>query len=290
MEDLNNNNLVDIKDLNLMLKNWSDDLNTIKNKIIDNWGKIINNKGVFVSHSGNDNNSGTFFSPVQTLSKAIELANNSDIIYLRGEANNNIYYFEEEDIDKSVTITKYGNENPVIDGTKTVRELTDDLEWKLENQTIIDDNNVQQTVTLYKIILKENTKVWQCFHNREEVMGARYPSAQWRDNSVYEINSSERPTRWCWGYNNVEADATAPYDNGEIIDYPHDNINLRLFVDKVTTINANFTLKDALIHLNVGSYRSYTKSVNSTTLETNGDIKLTYDPTKEWKKKHHHFY
>ena len=291
MEDLNNNNLVDIKDLNLMLKNWSDDLETIKSNIIKNWGKKHNKKGIFVSHTGNDNNNGRFFSPVKSLSKAIDLSNNGDIIFLRGKANNNLYYFEEEGINKSVTIKKYGDENPVIDGTKTVRELTDATGWtKLENQTIIDDNNVQQTVTLYKITLKADTKVWQCFHNREEVMGARYPSAQWRDNSVYEINSSERPTRWCWGYYTFPSELSKQYNNGEIIDNPHDNINLRSFVDTVTKINANFTLKDALIHLNVGSFRSYTKSVNSMDTQTDGVIKLTYDPTEEWKTKHHHFY
>ena len=147
-------------------------------------------------------------------------------------------------------------------------------------------------MTLYKIKLKENTKVWQCFHNREEVMGARYPSAQWRDNSVYEINSSERPTRWCWGYNSIPSGSTAPYENGVIIDYPYDNdnINLRSFVDAQPS---GFNLDGALIHLNVGSFRSYTKVVKSTNLETDGEIKLiklTYDPTKEWKTKHHHFY
>lgn len=45
MEDLNNNNLVDIKDLNLMLKNWSDDLETIKSNIVKNWGKNIIKSG-----------------------------------------------------------------------------------------------------------------------------------------------------------------------------------------------------------------------------------------------------
>ena len=60
MEDLNNNNLVDIKDLNLMLKNWSDDLETIKSNIVKNWEK--HKKGIFVSHTGNDNNNGRFFS------------------------------------------------------------------------------------------------------------------------------------------------------------------------------------------------------------------------------------
>ena len=44
MEDLNHNNLVDIKDLNLMLKNWSDDLETIKSNIVKNWGKNIKKK------------------------------------------------------------------------------------------------------------------------------------------------------------------------------------------------------------------------------------------------------
>lgn len=282
MEDLNLNGLVDIGDLNILLKNWDDSLENILNNIESNWGNKIQ-KNIFVSPSGNNNNSGSFISPVRTLEKAIELANNDDIIYLRGVADDNLHYFEKTTINESVTIKKYGDENPVIDGTKNVRELTDATGWtKLENQTIIDDNNIQQSVTLYKITLRVNTKVWQCFHNREEVMGARYPSAQWRDNSVYEINSSERPTRWCWG-------STAPYENGEIIDYPHDNdnINLRSFVDAQPS---GFNLDGALIHLNVGSFRSYTKRVNSMDTQTDGVIKLTYDPTVTWKKKHHHFY
>ena len=292
MNDLNRNKLIGIGDLNILLKNWNSEFTDIKNDIVNNWGNSSDSGVIFVSLDGNDDNNGSIISPVKTLTKAIELANDNDTIYLRGKDDQRHHYFDETNVNKSVTITKYKDESPVIDGTKSLRDLTDHDGWtKLENTPIINDNNTLESVTLYKIKLKKGTRVWQCFHNRDEVISARYPSAQWRDNSVYAINSSERPTRWCWGYDKIVSGSNPPYENGEIKDYFHDNINLRTFVDSIrNNIISDFTLQNALIHLNVGSFRSYTKTVKSMNIDTPEEIKLTYDPTEEWKTKHHHYY
>ena len=52
-----------------MLKKLSDDLETIKSNIVKNWGKKHKKKGIFVSHTGNDNNNGRFFSPLKVFQR-----------------------------------------------------------------------------------------------------------------------------------------------------------------------------------------------------------------------------
>ena len=103
----------------------------------------------------------------------------------------------------------------------------------------------------------QSQKGKELFHNNKEIMNARYPSAQWTDDSVYSIDNNERPLKWCWGYySKPDQNDENYYDKGEIIDHPHDNdnINLRDFVDKQTIINSNFTLKDSLANLKRASY------------------------------------
>ena len=52
------------------------------------------------------------------------------------------------------------------------------------------------------------------FNNREEIINARYPSAQWNDDSVYDLSN------WCHGYYNKPQESDPfYYDNGSIIDY-----------------------------------------------------------------------
>ena len=52
------------------------------------------------------------------------------------------------------------------------------------------------------------------------------PSAQWKDDSVFDIN------KWGHGYYNYSdvAGTIRDYDNGEIVDIPHNDINLYDFV------------------------------------------------------------
>ena len=46
-----------------------------------------------------------------------------------------------------------------------------------------------------------------------------------------------------------------------------------------------------MINLNVGSFRTYTKLVNSQSLDSgNNVIRLSYDNVATWKTKHHYYY
>ena len=323
MEDINRKSNIDINNLNKILNNWSNEYQPLVENIKSKWGRKINKKAIFVCKRGgvdDGNVNGTVFNPVRTISKAQELANHGDVIVLRGQDGFNEHYFDETNITKQIMITNFPQETPILDGTKSVKDLrlNDATNWELETKNIVRDDNVKQVVSLYKIKLKAGTRVWQCFHNREEIINARYPSAQWNDDSVYEINSDERPTRWGWGYDKNDPEYYDVYNPGEIIDHPHDQINLRTFVEKQQEENSSFTINDALINVNVGSFKTYTKKVIKTDLLPSNKIKLTYfnqapepepepepyetnEPEPEqqpklweddhlWKTKHHHYY
>ena len=46
-----------------------------------------------------------------------------------------------------------------------------------------------------------------------------------------------------------------------------------------------------MINLNVGSFRTYTKLVNSQSLDSSNEvIRLSYDNVITWKEKHHYYY
>ena len=56
-------------------------------------------------------------------------------------------------------------------------------------------------------------------------------------------------------------------------------------------IDNNFDVSGSLINLNIGSFKSYTKIVNSSVLDNASNyIRLTYDPVQLYKTKHHYYY
>ena len=59
--------------------------------------------------------------------------------------------------------------------------------------------------------------------------------------------------------------------------------------DFVTTqqgIDVSFTTSGSMINLNVGSFRTYTKLVNSQSLDSSNEvIRLSYDNVTAWKRK-----
>ena len=247
----------------------------------------------YVSINGNDDiGNGSIDNPYRTLSKALIESSEYDIIYIRAGQ----YNFNEINISKNyITIKAYLNEIVILDGTKDINELRyDNTNWTSELTNIIKDDNTTESVTLWKIRLEDNTDIWQLFYNREEVINARYPSAQWSDNTIYEINEDERPTKWCWGYEKLNSsNILDDYEKGNIIDHPHDNINLKTFVETCQNLNPNFTLVDSIIHLNVGSFKTYTKKVNNVSInDSDNYIKLNYNFSdgELWKTKRHHFY
>ena len=140
------------------------------------------------------------------------------------------YEMNEIRINKTVNLSGFRNENVVIDGTRSIDNLKDngnEGNWQLMSRQVVNDSNEIETISVYRIKLKSNVKVWQLFHNRAEIMNARWPSAQWIYDGVFNKD------RWGNGYTNYsDVEGTInDYVNGEIVDIPGNN-NLYEFVQK----------------------------------------------------------
>tara|TARA_B100001287_G_scaffold59843_1_gene47950 strand:- start:920 stop:3076 length:2157 start_codon:yes stop_codon:yes gene_type:complete len=264
----------------------------------------------FVSNSGSNDitTTGAENDPFQTLNYAISRITDQDVIYFRTGS----YIFDEQEITNSnISIIGYNGENVTFDGTRPISDLADPSvnggEWQTHTTDIVTDTNqVISGKTIYKIKLNSTAEVWQLFHNRNEVINARYPSAQWTDESVYTFNN------WGHGYYNILSNGNIVdgsgnvlgngtgsayyYDNGEIVDVAHSfsgsySASLYDFTTAQQGIDPSFDISGSLINLNVGSFKTYTKVVNSQSLDnSNNLIRLSYDPVALWKEKHHYYY
>ena len=86
-------------------------------------------------------------------------------------------------------------------------------------------------------------------------MNARYPSAQWTNDEIYD-----RVNHWGHGYYDKNTNGNIPYVNGELIDYSNSKIDLYNFVTNIkNNIDNNFDLSGCIANLNVGSYKTYSK-------------------------------
>ena len=259
----------------------------------------------WVSNSGTDNasTSGDVDNPFQTLNYAISRITNQDRIYFKSGS----YEFDEKEITTNgLSIRGYNGEKVIFDGTKPISDLTDTAvnsgNWQTHTTDIVTDSNqVVNNKVIYKVKLKSDVEIWQLFYNRNEVINARWPSAQWTDESVYDFN------KWGHGYYDINnsgdiLDATGSvlgsgtgshyyYDNGEIVDVAHNSASLYGFVTAQQGLDSTFSVTGSLVNLNVGSFRSYTKVVNSQSIDsTNNVVRLSYDNVATWKEKHHYYY
>ena len=264
----------------------------------------------FVSNDGTDDVSvsGDINNPFQTLAFARSQITNQDTIYFRTGS----YEFDEEEITNAgLSIRAYNYENVTFDGTRPISDLADSSvnggQWSTHTTNIITDTN--QTLsnkTIYKIKLNSNVEIWQLFHNRDEVINARYPSAQWSDETVYNFNN------WGHGYYEYKGNGNITnisgsvlgngtgshyyYENGEIVDVAHIfsgsfSASLYDFVTAQQGLGNGFNVTGSMINLNIGSFRTYTKLVTSQSLDSTNDvIRLSYHPVSSFKTKHHYYY
>ena len=258
-----------------------------------------------MSNTGTDDVSttGEINDPYATLDYALQQVTNQNTIYFREGS----YEFDEKEITNTgLSIQSYNNENVTFDGTRPIEDLKDTNvnsgNWEAYTTTIVTDTN--QTInnkTLHRIKLRDDVEIWQLFHDRNEVINARFPSAQWDDETVYNR------ANWGHGYydiisngdikdgsGNVLGNGTSSpyyYENGEIVDVAQSGKSLYDFVTARQAIDPAFDLTGSLANLNVGSFRSYTKKINSQTLDAvNNLIRLSYDNVATWKEKHHYYY
>ena len=262
-------------------------------------------KSYYVSNSGTDgvSVSGNVSAPFKTLNYAISRITDQNTIYFADGS----YEFDEQTISTTgLTLQAVNSGNVTFDGTTAIYDLADTSvnngNWQTHTANIVTDANVTiNNKTIYKVKLNSNVEIWQLFHNRNEVINARWPSAQWSDESVYSFDN------WGHGYydykNNGDIEDSNGtvlgngvsshyyYDNGEIVDVAHNNISLYNFVTSQQALSNTFTLANSIVNLNVGSFKSYTKVVNSQTLDSaNTVIRLGYDNVDLWKTKHHYYY
>ena len=243
---------------------------------------------LYISNNGTDDNNsnGSISKPFKTLSYAlINRTNEQQIIFLQGS-----YEIPTQDINVDGLIIKSNNnDKDIIDGTKSINDLKDDnSEWIKVNHKVSSENgNSTIDTVVYKIKIKDNTNIWQLFSDRVEIINARYPSAQWNDESVYDVSN-----HWGKGYTDKNTNGNIPYVNGEIIDYSSSKIDLYSYVKNITdNIDSSFDLTGAIANLNVGSYKTYSKVLTGTVIDdTQKTIKLTYPLVDLWKEKHHHYY
>ena len=81
-----------------------------------------------------------------------------------------------------------------------MKDDSSDGVWSEYVTTIVsDDNQIINNKRLYRIKLKDNVEIWQVFYKRKEIINARWPSAQWNDDSVYNWNN------WGHGYYDIKS-------------------------------------------------------------------------------------
>ncbi|MCA9924310.1 MAG: right-handed parallel beta-helix repeat-containing protein, partial [Anaerolineales bacterium] len=74
-------------------------------------------QAIYVAPNGNDNWPGTIDQPLQTIQKAIDLAQAGDMVYLRGgQYVEKIRIQKSGTVDQPITVAAFPGENPVIDG------------------------------------------------------------------------------------------------------------------------------------------------------------------------------
>ena len=100
---------------------------------------------------------------------------------------------------------------------------------------------------------------------------ARWPNANFDDGSVWDKENH-------WAHGTMDQSQEPAYENGILIDKPHGNVDLS---------SIGFSVVDAIAILNVGSFRTWTRKIN-----THSGSMITYDPVpeNEWKVKHHDYY
>ena len=205
----------------------------------------------YVSPNGSDENSGTIGAPFQTIQHAADLMQTGDNCYLRSGT----YHEEIEIINLNgnssdlITFTNYQDETVILDGTIPITSS-----W-----TVHDGN-------IYKTTLTED--IWQLFVDGEEMVMARWPNAGFDDETIWDQEDH-------WAHGDEDSGS-----NGVMVDDPHDDVNLA---------NSGIDMTGAIGILNVGSFRTWTRFVNS---HGAGNNTFTYDPVAEsaYRTKHHYYF
>ena len=219
-------------------------------------GLVLSFFGVFaqsnyyVSKSGSDTNIGSEFYPFRTLTKALNSF---------GVSGGNCFikqgtYHESITIDgkNNITIQPYNSDVVILDGTV---EISTSWTQSSENSSI------------YETTLSQD--IWQLFIDDKQQVMARWPNAQFIDdsddsNSIYNLDT--------WAESDVALDSNGIMND---VSFPDDLAS--------SGINA----QGALAIANVGSWKTWVVPITS---HTSGSSVFNYEPAPTYLDKHHYYY
>ena len=217
------------------------------------------------STSGGDNgNVGSLAAPFETLAYAIEQLSAGDILYLREGTYRETITIDEDGTSSSlITIQNYNNEVVTIDGTTNISGT-----WS----TVDDLSGVFQ--------LTYNGDITQLFVDDEPMVNARWPNAQFYDDSIFSHST------WAEG---DEGDNSNP-----------NSVAGSLQIDEDIHNPGSLNLQNSIGILNIGSFKTETVQITDHTQNVGADDVITYTHNTSssddsvykttYKDKHHYYY
>ena len=221
-----------------------------KKKIIS-WGLVFCVLGAFaqsdyyVSVSGNDLNTGSASSPFKTISKALNSIGTSggNCFIMEGTYHESVVIEGKNNI----TIQPYNNDVVILDGTIEISTT-----WTQSPES----NSIYETTL--------NQDIWQLFIDDEQQVMARWPNAQFIDESIYNLDF--------WAKSDVTLDT-----NGTMNDISSpENLG-----------SSGINAQGALAIANVGSWKTWVVPITS---HTSGSSVFNYEPAPTYLDKHHYYY
>ena len=199
----------------------------------------------YVSKEGSDLNTGSVSFPFETISKALNSFGESGgkCFIMEGTYHENIIINGKNNI----TIQPYNNDIVILDGTI---EISTSWTQSSENESI------------YETILSQD--IWQLFIDDQQQVMARWPNAQFIDQSIYNLDF--------WAQSDVTMDTNGTMND---ISFPEDLAS--------SGINA----QGALAIANVGSWKTWVVPI---TFHSTGSNIFSYEPAPTYLNKHHYYY
>jgi len=217
------------------------------------------------SSGGSDSNAGTLAAPFETLQHAINQLSAGDILYIRaGTYRETITIDENGASGNLITIENYNNEVVTIDGTVDVTGS-----WSTYN----DVSGAYQLSSF-------STDITQLFVDDEPMVNARWPNAQFYDDSIFSHST------WAEGDENSISNTSDP-------DYVDDrSVNGSLQIDEDVHNPGSLDLNGSIGILNIGSFKTWTVEITGHTQNGATDDIITYNTGDigTYKDKHHYYF
>ena len=215
------------------------------------------------SSGGDNNNAGTLAAPFETLQYAVNQLTAGDILYIReGVYRETITIDEDGTSGNLITIQNYNNEVVTIDGTVDVTGT-----W----------SSYGSVSGAYQLS-SYSTDITQLFVDDEPMVNARWPNAQFYDDSIFSHST--------WAQGDEGDDANPNSEEGS------------LQIDEDVFDPGSLDLNNSIGILNIGSFKTETVKITGHTQNGAADDVITYGYTggtdadygTTYKDKHHYYF